>query len=227
MDNTQNENTENVENTENTENNKLNWKKIGLLLFILAVIIALLLLEPSDDSSEETASGLSEPEQVQNACEDFLSAYCQNDASAVTELLADASYGSEINLSGYPEISGKEMTWQLGEVTKAEEAESDQPRYYVQAEITSLDFPTLAGDESFLTRTAQSDVLTALQEVIAEGSAPEKTYEVQIQLIRENENWKVRMDNSLSDALLGGYVTFYQEMTDEFMEVPANENENN
>ena len=35
------------------------------------------------------------------------------------------------------------------------------------------------------------------------------------------------MDNSLSDALLGGYVTFYQEMTDEFMEVLANENKNN
>ena len=216
-------------NTQNgtTENNKLNWKKIGLLLFILAVIIALLLLEPSDDSSEGTVSGLSEPEQVQNACEDFLSAFCQSDASTVTELLADASYGSDISLSGYPEIAGKEMTWQLGEVTKAEEAESDQPRYYVQAEITSLDLPTLAGDESFLTRTAQSDVLTALQEVIAEGSAPEKTYEVQVQLIRENENWKVRMDNSLSDALLGGYVTFYQEMTDEFMEVLANENKNN
>lgn len=178
---------------------------IVLLLILLLVFAVLWFLKNRDAGIGE------EEEAARTACERFLEAYQKTDAETVTELLAGTSFASgPVEMEGYPEIVGSRLQYTV----KTPEAEEDG-RCVVPVEITSLDFPALAEDEAFLSQVSGENLLEALEGYMEAGDAPETRYEVSVQMVQEDGAWKVWMDDSFSNALLGGYGDFYAQMTEE------------
>lgn len=150
-------------------------------------------------------------EAARAACERFLAAYQKSDAETVTDLLAGTSFASgSVEMQGYSEIVGSRLQYTV----KTPEAE-EGGRCTVPVEITSLDFPKLSEDEEFLAQITSENLLETLEEYLEAGKAPETRYEVSVQMIQEEGAWKVLMDDSLSNALLGGYGDFYKQMAEE------------
>ena len=183
---------------------KKGWLWLALLLLLLAVVGAVIWLVKGRGAGKEG-------EEARAVCEQFLAAYQERDEEAVTELLAGAGYGSApVNLEGYPALVGSRIRY-TAETAKRQEDGS----LVIPVEITALDLPALAEEEEFQSRVAEEDLLEVLDEYLEEGKAPETVYEVLVQMVQEDGVWKVRMDNTLSNALLGGYGTFYIQMAEE------------
>lgn len=170
-------------------------------LFILAVLLYKGCAEPTFSKKERA---------VTDSCEKFLQAYQEGDSEEITKWMADAEYGSAVNLKGYPEIVGKTMKYKIKGITNKKE-----DRYDVKVNIDALDLLTLAGQEEFEQQLTEDNLLDVLQKMSDNRDVPIKEYPVLIQMVEENGSWKVKMDNLLSDALLGGYVTFYQQILEE------------
>ena len=180
------------------------WLVLLLLLLVAAGAVIWLVKGRGSGAGEEG-------EEVRAVCERFLTAYQDGDEEAVTELLAGAGYGSgPVSLEGYPALVGSRIRC-TAEAARRQEDGS----LVIPVKITALDLPALAEEAEFQRRATEGNLLEVLGEYLEEGKAPETVYEVSVQMIQENGEWKVRMDNTLSNALLGGYGTFYIQMAEE------------
>lgn len=183
-------------------------KHQGILLAALLILVFLLYkgcAEPGFSKKERA---------VTDSCENFLRAYQMGDSEEITKWMADAAYGSDVNLQGYPEIVGKTMKYRIKEITN-----ENEEKYEIRVEIKALDLAALAGQEEFGRQITEDNLLDVLQRMSDDGDVPVKEYPVLIRMVKENGTWKVKMDNLLSDALLGGYVTFYQQILEEAGEI--------
>lgn len=182
-------------------------KKHGGIFLVLFIILVLFLYKACGgtrfNKTEET---------VIASCENFLKAYQTGESEELTKWMADAAYGSDVRLDGYPEIIGGTMTYKIKEIT-----EENEEKYYVQACIKAMDLISLMEQEEAEEQVTEENLLDSLEKMIDTGEIPMKEYDVQIQMVEENGVWKVKMDNLLSDALLGGYVTYYQELLEEIV----------
>ncbi len=122
-----------------------------------------------------------EGEDARAACEQFLTAYQEGDAEAVTELLAGAGYGTApVSLEGYLALEGSRIRY-TAEPAKRKEDGS----LVIPVEITALDLPALAEEEEFQKCVAEEDLLEVLDQYLEEGKAPETVYEVSVQMTEE------------------------------------------
>lgn len=180
-------------------------KKHKGIFLVLFIILALFLYKACDgprfNKTEKT---------VIASCGNFLEAYQTGDPEELTKWMADAAYGSDVRLDGYPEIIGGAMTYRIKDIT-----EENEEKYYVQTCIKAIDLLSLVEQED--EQATEENLLDRLEKMIDAGEMPMKEYDVQIQMVEENGVWKVKMDNLLSDALLGGYVTYYQELLEEIV----------
>ncbi len=185
---------------------KENKKKKHWGIFLAAVIVLAVFLLKSCSGPRFHKTEKS----VTASCDSFLKAYQMGDSEELTKWMADAAYGSDVRLEGYPEIIGSTMTYKIKEVT-----DENEEKYYVQTCIKALDLISLMEQEQADEQVMEEDLLEKLKKMIDAGEVPMKEFDVQIQMVEENGVWKVKMDNLLSDALLGGYVTYYQHMLEE------------
>ena len=187
---------------------KINIRKstiIASFLILILVLGIMYVLYTNNYANEEE-------KKIRNLCEKFLLAYQQGDEDTVSDMLAGLNENDKVNLNGYAAIVGETIQYTVKKVEKI-----DENRYECKADIKSLDFPELAEDNRFLNQLTEDNILETLKETIANGEEPTNDYLVIVQVANENGEWKVLMDQEFSNALLGGYGDFYQQMMEEIV----------
>ncbi|WP_156963257.1 hypothetical protein [Bifidobacterium stellenboschense] len=185
-----------------------------IIAAIVAVIVVLLAVDGWLLYRSRTVHGPS------GAAIEFLDAYRNGDETTVTNLLAANGTGGKVSLGGMTapmrthlsyDLHGKGLTCS-GTCT-------------IKATITNVDFARIATDKAFMdkyaeaaakagsgqgadARKAEQQATKLFNDKLSATNAPTKRYEVDMQLVEHDGDWKVRMTADLSNALLGGFPEY-------------------
>lgn len=154
--------------------------------------------DDDDDRQEDirTEVNYDPPEEV---CEAFFAAYITLDGETAGALLSGM---------GEPYSFGT-LTGLLAQNTKVTlgDAETEEETCRIPATVETIDLQAVL--ENIPEDTASTGEAGAwLAEALSDADAPRKTFETEVWLVlEEDEGWRVELTPSLSDALMGGYLT--------------------
>ncbi len=187
------------ENKENKNNKKVGYWVGGviILLIVLAIVTALLLLP---ETPEKTVDGMLN--SLKNADFESVNKYINYDEVVnQSEMLKDSEMDQETQ-----SLLFNKLSWKIMNITK----EADKAS--VEVEITNKDFEQIISNytqealkiafsgESF----TEEEQNNKLKEQLKNDQIQTKTVNTTIQLIKQEENWKVQADENLVKALLPG-----------------------
>lgn len=169
-------------------------RKILALLFCLLMAVSC------------TACGGKNKEEAKAACDDFFQAYSSGDGQA----LADSMGGLAAPVPFTDIQSGMAKNLQFETKT----VKSDGDTMVVSSVITAVDLQkVLEGlPETIDSVESAKEALTA---ALNAEDVPTKMFEVDVNLVLEDEKWVVEMTPELADALLGGYYSILEEAAKE------------
>lgn len=153
-----------------------------------------------------------------HSCSEFLEAYQTGDEKNVTSLLDAGEIGGEVKLDGYAEILSERMDFKIKGMEKLMLPFADTCN--IQAEITNVDFAALVEQQNpweFISGENEEAYQGALLVSVLSETAPMSVYPVDVMMVKTDGAWKVRMTSTLSNALLGNFPYYYQQLIEEYL----------
>lgn len=191
-------------------------KKLRLLAMALALAMLALLAgctyqgdgsewddDEDADFSETEQQELIPPDEVVRT---FFDAYTTLDAETTGSLLT--GIGDPYAFGTLTGLLAQHITVEFGE------PEQDGDICVIPVTIQNIDLRAVFGKLPD-TIGSNEEASAWLAEAMAAADVPMTTFETQVYLVREDAGWRVELTTGLSDALLGGYFTMMQELTEE------------
>lgn len=157
-----------------------------------------------------------------HSCESFLEAYQQGDAEKITELLDVGKIGGNVQLGEYTDILSEKMTFKINGFKDFPFSFSDTR--YLHVEITNIDFEALVNQKDPWENVEDEEpegYHAALRKAVLSENAPCKQYVVDIVLTKQDGEWKIKMTDDFSNALLGNFPYYYRQLINQIIEEEA------
>lgn len=157
-----------------------------------------------------SAIGLIKEFDSETTVNEFLTGYQEKNVD-ITKYLADNLDETNFNYVGFQGLLAEKLTFFIKDVKE------DDKQSVVTVEITNIDF-TKAFDKvkaKVNTSFTTEDLLKKLTNELSSPSCDMRTFEVSIPLVKKDDEYKIRMTESLSNALLGGYNEYVNSLLEE------------
>ncbi len=143
-----------------------------------------------------------EKENSKLFAEQFLTKYQQHDPT-ISEMIYGETAQS-FDFQGAQAALAEKITFEISEVKK------DGDIYLVSTQITSVDFGAALDYliSSFSRNDSENVINERILNYLESDEAITKTFDVDIYVQTENENYKIVMTSELADALSGGYYAY-------------------
>ena len=174
--------------------NRKKWLVLPAGIVLILVAFALIFWR----ANREAAKG----------CEEFLEAFTEQDGGAAADMLSGGAVGGELRLDGVTGALSSHMSYRVLYPLPAGDGQKK-----IRVRITNLDFKRLA-EESLPEDLKPEDALQAVTDAANSPDAPLTSYDVDLCLVKEKEQWKIRMTGELSNAILGGYPDYCEELAE-------------
>jgi len=153
------------------------------------------------EQTEENAAETQQAKMAKDACGKFLEAYARHDGEAAVQL-TDEFDTAAFDFEGVQGMLCPDMKFELGNA----ETVSDG-KVKVRASITNVDLK-----EALMLLENQGEFgMEELQQALSKTECPKKTYDAEVYVVQTEDGWRVQLGGSLSDALLGGYLSILEE----------------
>lgn len=148
----------------------------------------------------------SEKKEVKAVCSTFFEAYAKGDTQAL-----QAAFGESF---GSAEPGELELALAKHLIITLENPETEEDTASMPAVITNVDIDAvlhMLPDETDSVEAAREELLRLFER----DDLPTKEFQVELQLVRNGEDWNMVLTPELSNALLGGFGTIAAEMMED------------
>ena len=178
---------------------------IALIIILASLLVTLFFLvnKKSSDTDAAKTSNISE------SCQEFLDAYCSLDSEKAGEMLT--GLGEPMKYNQLTELLAQNMTYEVVEVLDLEETTAT-----VKVKIENVDINVVL-DSLPDSIESEEDAQSYLYEAFFDKNVPKKIFNVDVKMLYDDEfGWRIDMDESLANAILGGlYSTVDEKLQEE------------
>lgn len=169
-------------------------KRWEILLVLLAAAVLL------------TGCKAKAPQEAQEACESFFAAFTNQDEAALAAVLEGGEFSMPV--SQMQQLMEEKLSFSI------KESKKNGDTVTISAVITAVDLEQvlLSLPESVNSLEAAREALLA---ALQKEDVPRKDFSVEVLLVQQDGKWVVRMTQDLADALLGGYYSILDKLTEE------------